>query len=251
MLLMGTLLLGLGGCVYLRLYAVYRQMQDFDAQITVPAGARLSLQFRTPKLKRDDPEALIGAPPSQVTAHDGGERLTWCFRRVLADGDVVPDDGKELTFDIEVRDGRVTAVTFPAQVDRVLDRATAVAMLKSLGHGRVDTTARAVEADFRPDAVLDAATLARTARISLEAVLGAPSRTAITDGRQWAFYDYRLDGVAAAPPAVASIGFDYGVENLRAQAVRVTINKLWLSLRLAAPVAPAASAPAVISDSTD
>ncbi len=225
----------LSGCVWLRLSTVKDHLAEFDRYIEVPAGERLELRFKERPLRAGDPAAIIGAPPSTAAAlADGRDQLTWRFRRVALDGQVVPEEGWILDFDVWTRDGRVEAVAFPTQVYRVLERERCLTMLRAFGQGEVDTSKRSVEVQVPTantgtasgPAMASSAWLQRSALLEC---LGAPFTSEVATERWRDTYRYRLDGT---PTAEARLVFDYDVTGTRLERLRVTINQIWISVRL-------------------
>ena len=225
-------LLLLSGCMWLRLSTVKDQLADLDRYIEVPAGERLELRFKERPLRAGDPENVIGAPPSTAAAlADGTEQLTWRFRRVALDGQVVPETGWILDFDVWTKDGRVTAVAFPAQVYRVMDRERCITMLRAFGQGEVDTSKREVEAQVHESGIVTASGAASAAwlqRAAMLECLGAPFTSIVTEQQLHDTYRYRLDGT---PTAEARLLLESDESGSRLQRLRGTINKIWLSVR--------------------
>jgi len=229
-------LLLLSGCMWLRLSTVKDQLADLDRYIEVPDGERLELRFKERPLRAGDPEDVIGAPPSTAAAlADGTQQLTWRFRRVALDGQVVPETGWILDFDVWTKDGRVTAVAFPAQVYRVMDRERCITMLRAFGQGEVDTSKREVEAQVQvhEPGIATASGAASASAVWLQRAamlecLGAPFTSIVAEQQLRDTYRYRLDGT---PTAEARLLLEYDESGSRLQRMRVTINKIWLSVR--------------------
>jgi hypothetical protein len=259
---LGLLLVGvLDGCVYLRLFAVKQQCADFDANFTFAEGEGLTLVFRHPVLLADDTVTLIGGPPSQVIAASPGADAHWIFRYHRAPLLAVPPPAPApapadtVAIDFGIHDGLVERVTFPPQVFQVVPVDLAKAMMRAMGHAKVDRVKRTATTE------VVAATGAAPApdRAGIAALFGREDEVVLTPDSERHLYRYRLEAPAAsiptatatatatgaapapAPGAVIGIVFRPGLDH--AQQFQAGVSGLWLYLELPGAKSPA-SAPA-------
>jgi hypothetical protein len=176
--LLGILLCALGGCIYLRLYDLKGQFADFDANLRIAGDhGGLSLVFLHPLLLADDAATLIGGPPSAVITTPGADpQLVFRFRRVPLPASAAaapPAPGDTVAIVFAIHDGHIARVDFPPLVFRVVPPALASAMLRALGHARVDRVQRSATTS------VDAAAIA--AASATAAVAAGPASAGATD----------------------------------------------------------------------
>src|SRR6185295_2000509 len=108
--LVGATLL-LGGCVYLRLLAMKRQLADFDRNFTVSEENGLRLVCRNPVLLDED-FRWLGVLPESIKTSGKAEQWRVCYLKSLPPG-MRENPAQDLTFDLMFYDGKFTQAYLP------------------------------------------------------------------------------------------------------------------------------------------
>ena len=221
LLLIGAVGLLLGGCVYLRLLELKRQLSRFDENFLIPATEDLSIQCLHPVLQTDDLRWLGAAPKTNIV-RDGGE--DWAIRWVKE-----PDPGTkeehpyEMEIDARFVAGRLVEVRIPKRYLAYISKDLFVNMLRSTGAAKIDRDNRKADAQTETPASAALPNLS-----TIKAMMGEPTRKVITPDRITHFYRYRLDAVGVtSKPIEASFTFDAvsgELQKFTAKLPRGTIN---------------------------
>jgi hypothetical protein len=165
----------LGGCVYLRLLEVKRQLAQFDQHFVLHTEEGLKLICQTPVLLTDDIRWL-GIRPETIKRLGRAEQ--WHVRWVKQLPPGVTDKGTFfIALDLTFADGKLTGIAIPETYFALLPKSFVIGVIKSLGGARVDKSHRSAEA-----AVADAAALARPDLPGIDKVLGQPTEERIEGG---------------------------------------------------------------------
>ena len=172
-----VLVLGLSGCVYLRLYTVRNQLQDFDRFVTVGGEPDLVLTFKQPVLLSEDLVTLFKQPPT-------GQRQTGELKTFLwvVEKDPMPTaeagEGIRFTFSTVFTNNKLTQLVIPQEVLRVVPRPAAVSMFKAMGHAHVNTGHRSADTEFAQER---AAARFECSREDVTKLFGSPQETQSTE----------------------------------------------------------------------
>jgi hypothetical protein len=143
------LALGLSGCVYLRLFTVRNQLQDFDRFIAVGGEPDLALTFKQPVLLSEDLVVLFKQPPTEQRQMGESKALLWVLEKdpmpKAEAGEVI-----RFTFSTIFTSNKLTQLVIPREVFRVVPRQAAVSMFKAMGHARVNTGHRSADTEMAP-----------------------------------------------------------------------------------------------------
>jgi hypothetical protein len=228
-ILIGTVSLLLGGCVYLRLLELKKQLSHFDENFSVPPTEDLTLQCRHPLLQPSDLRWL-GAVPKTITAREGGE--DWLVRWVK---EAASGINEEFVYDMVLHlrfvDGRMVEVQIPKRHLAYVSKDLLVNMLRSTGAAKVDRDDHAADAQTETSAAVPPPNLS-----TIKAMLGDPTSKQTTAGRIIQLYRYRLDiANTTAKPIEATFVFDAASGELRKFTARLPRGTLNYDFKPAAP----------------
>lgn len=134
----------LGGCVYLRLLQVKRQLAEFDRHFAVQTEDGIRLICQTPVLTMADIR-WIGLPPE--TKKRLGQAEQWHVRWVKQLPPGVNEKGfYHIALDLGFADGKLSLISIPEQYFGVLPKDFVLGVIKSLGGAKVDKSSKTAEA---------------------------------------------------------------------------------------------------------
>jgi hypothetical protein len=202
LLLIGVASLLLGGCVYLRLLELKKQLSRFDENFTIPPTEDLSIQCLHPLLQAEDIRWL-GGIPKIIIPRDGGEE--WLIRWIK---ETAPGMKEEFVYDMVVNvrfvDGRVVEARIPKRHLAYISKELLVNMLRSTGTARVDRNDRQADARTETPAATSLPNLD-----TIKAMMGEPTSKQTTGDRTIHLYRYRLDVPnSSAKPLEVTFAFD-------------------------------------------
>jgi hypothetical protein len=223
---LAALALLLGGCVYLRLLELKRQLADFDRHFALHTADGLALDLKHPVLLADDVRWL-GLVPEQIRA--AGDAEEWQVRWVkqLPVG-VLEPRRYDLVVDLTFKAGKLARVVVPERYFAVLPKAFLADVIRSVGRARVDRPAAAVESDV-------AAT--RPELRAIDELLGRPSEE--RESGPQTIFRYRYLSATGDPRAGSldmTLVFDTASGRLLHWQGRTPVGQL--GFRFTAPVSP-------------
>jgi hypothetical protein len=198
---LAALCLLLGGCVYLRLLELKRQLADFDRYFAVDESNGLAFTMQKPVLLVDDMDFFELAPESTEQL---GAALRWHLRWIkdyAAPGEHATD--YEVEADFTFVDGRLVRLHLPERIFSFVQKSFVLQALRSLGHASVDKSSHSART------TLDPAGLAPLTRTDLLHFLGAPLDLQREGSQLLLHYVYR--DVCAAP-APGKIDFTFTLD---------------------------------------
>jgi hypothetical protein len=158
----------LGGCVYLRLLEVKRQLAQFDRHFLLKTDDGLRLTCLTPVLEADDIRWL-GLRPESIKRL--GQAEQWHVRWVKQLPPGKTESGAfHIAVDLSFTQGKLTGIAIPERYFQLLPKSFVIGVIRSVGGARIDKSDRSAEA-----AVTDAAALARPDLPGIDKVLGMPT----------------------------------------------------------------------------
>jgi len=245
LLLLGAVCVLLGGCVYLRLLELKKQLNHFDANFVIPPTEDLTIKCLHPLLQAEDLRWL-GASPKTIVPLNGGE--DWIIRWVK---ESAPGVKEELIYDMELDvslvDGRMVEVRVPKRFLVYISKDLFVNMLRSTGTAKVDRDDRQADAQTETP---DATTLPNLRTI--KSMLGEPTSMQSTPDRIIHFYRYRLDiANTAAKPIEALFTFDSATGELRKFTARLPRGTLNYDFKSRPATKPREELPATSQAGTD
>lgn len=198
-----ALILLVSGCVFMRLYKVQNQFQDFDRNFELDDEGGLTLTFLNPVLESDDIIWLMKNGPSTKRGGEESELWTYILKKQYLS---VNDENGE--FDIALlmtmKDGMLTEVVFPERFLKYLSVPLLKKMFASMGDAEVSKLSKSASTVFRgssPDEIPKLEYITE--------MLGKPY-TVEESGETFKYtYLYYLDN--AGPEAGAS-GFEFKTE---------------------------------------
>lgn len=141
--LVGLTLL-LGGCVYLRLLELKRQLGRFDTHFSLATSDGLTLICHTPVLRTDDIR-WIGVKPE--TTRRLGHAEHWHVRWVKQLPPGVKETAEyDIVIEMSFADDRLTRATVPERYFALMPKTFVTGVIKSVGGGRIDKTQKGIEA---------------------------------------------------------------------------------------------------------
>jgi hypothetical protein len=198
---LAALCLLLGGCVYLRLLELKRQLADFDHYFAVDQTDGLTLTMQKPVLLVDDMAFFQLAPESTKRL---GAAMRWHLRWIkdyAAPGEHPAD--YEVEADLTFVDDRMVRFHLPERTFSFVQKSLVLQALRSLGHASVD------KSNHSASATLDALHLAPITHTDLLHFLGAPLDTRRDGDHLLLHYVYRD---VCTSPAPGKIDFTFTLD---------------------------------------
>ena len=193
-LLLLAVTLTLGGCVYLRLLELQRQIGKFDRYFAVQSEDGIRLICQEPVVLADDVRWL-GLHPASRRRVGAAEQWDVRWEKELPPGATEVGD-----FSLEVSltfvEGRLSSVMIPERYFKIMPKSFLLGIIRSLGGGRVDRGARQVESE------VTGTTLAEASRKlpAVRKLLGIPTSQRSENGEDVMVYRYRPVTTEAKPP---------------------------------------------------
>lgn len=139
-----ALALLLGGCVYLRLLEVKRQLAQFDRHFAVQTDDGIRLICQHPVLTTDDIR-WIGLPPASKKQLGRAEQWHVSWVKQLPPG--VQEKGTfHIALDLGFAGGKLTSISIPERYFGLLPKDFVLGVIKSLGGAKVDKSSKTAEA---------------------------------------------------------------------------------------------------------
>jgi hypothetical protein len=226
----------LGGCIYLRLLELKRQLADFDRYFEADARDGVKLTCRKPALLDEDMAFFRLVPESRQRS---GTAERWHFRWIKNPPVPGEDPARyEVAADFVFLDHQLTRVILPERLFTFIPKPLFLSILRAFGHAQVDREKRSATAHVQENAGPSGGPAPLT-RTDLAAMLGAPMEKSNTpEGVLW-HYHYR-----AASPDQRSGRIDVAFTLDRANSQVRRIRGLVFNSTLDVSFAPAAAAPA-------
>lgn len=159
----------LGGCVYLRLLELKKQLGQFDRHFDLRTEDGVRILCRTPVLLADDVRWL-GLLPETTKKIGSAEQWHIRWAKELPPGK--KDTGSfYLALDLMFVEGKLSGVAIPESYFALLPKPFVLGVIKSLGGARVDKSKRVAEALVGSEQVA----LARPDLPNIDKVLGLPT----------------------------------------------------------------------------
>lgn len=159
----------LGGCVYLRLYELKRQLGQFDRYFTLQTADGLALLCREPILTPGDVR-WIGLLPEQTKTLGSAEQWQVRWLKQLPVGVVEPGQF-DLVVELGFSGGHLNHVAIPERYFAALPKEFLIGVIRSLGRGKVDKSAKKIETTVAAAEIA----AARPTLSAIDRVLGRPS----------------------------------------------------------------------------
>lgn len=183
-LLLAGLALLLGGCVYLRLLELKKQLGRFDAHFSLATADGLTLICHDPVLRADDVRWL-GVKPETIRRL--GQAEHWHVRWVK---ELPPGVKETAEFDIAIElnfvAGKLARLTVPERYFALMPKSFVTGVVRSLGQGRIDRTKKGIESAVSAAEVAEA----RPRLPAIDRLLGRPSEEKIEGATTIVRYRY-------------------------------------------------------------
>jgi hypothetical protein len=141
---LAALALLLGGCVYLRLWELKRQLGKFDAHFALRTDEGLGITCLHPVVRTGDIR-WIGAKPETVKILGTAEH--WHLRMVKQLPPGVTESGTyDILLELSFADDKLTGVTIPERYFASIPKEFFIGIIRSFGSGTIDQTQKKVEA---------------------------------------------------------------------------------------------------------
>jgi hypothetical protein len=166
---LASLALLLGGCVYLRLLELKKQINRFDDFFALQTHDGVGIVCHKPVLTTSDVR-WIGLRPEQTKKLGRAEQ--WQVRWVKQLPLGIAEPGQfDIIVDLGFGEDKLTRVTIPERYFAVMPKEFLVGVIKSLGRGKIDKSEKKIEA-----AVSAAEIAAARPRLpAIDKLLGRPS----------------------------------------------------------------------------
>lgn len=205
LLAFATLLLG--GCVYLRLLQLKRQIGTFEQHFRVEAADGLRISCLRPVLEQDDVRWL-GLEPEKTWATETGEAWQVRWVKQLPPG-VTEPQSVDLVADLTFTGDKLSSVAIPERYFAFMSKTFLLDLLRSLGAAKVNKSSRSLDAapaGSQPD------------ETSVRRMLGVPTAETVADGFRVIRYVYRPTAASRVRPAATFemiLRFDTGSGRLQ------------------------------------
>jgi hypothetical protein len=166
---LASLALLLGGCVYLRLLELKKQLGKFDQFFALQTTDGVGIVCHEPVLTTSDVR-WIGLLPEQTKKLGVAEQ--WQVRWVKQLPLGIAEPGQfDILIDLGFAENRLTKVTIPERYFAVMPKDFLIGVIKSLGRGQVDKSGKTVSAAISAAEIA----AARPKLPSIDKLLGRPS----------------------------------------------------------------------------
>lgn len=192
------LVVGLTGCVYLRLLALKGQLNEFDKYVEVHDRGDLVLVFKKPVLSAPDLLWLTKLQPTEKRGTAPEERWSWTLEKVALPN-LVETEPHQLTFVTGFVSNKLTEIAIPQRFLTVVPGRGVVALFKAFGHAEILEKQRTASADLRGDQLRKELPVLTTA--DADRLLGWPHETQAEEAHLVWLYRYTLNTPQAADPA--------------------------------------------------
>lgn len=133
----------LGGCVYLRLLELKKQLGQFDRYFTLQTHNGVGLVCQQPILTPDDIR-WIGLRPEESKKLGQAEQWQVRWIKQLPPG-VVETGQFDIVLELGFVEGRLTRLAIPERYFAVMPKDFLVNIIKSLGKGQVDKSSKRID----------------------------------------------------------------------------------------------------------
>lgn len=133
----------LGGCVYLRLLELKKQLGQFERFFTLQTHNGVGLICQQPILTPDDIR-WIGLRPEEIKRLGQAEQWQVRWIKQLPPG-VIETGQFDIMIELGFVEGRLTRVAIPERYFAVMPKDFLVNLIKSLGKGQVDKSSKKIE----------------------------------------------------------------------------------------------------------
>jgi hypothetical protein len=159
----------LGGCVYLRLLELKKQLGNFDKFFALQTADGVGIVCHEPVLTTGDVR-WVGLRPEQTKRL--GQAEQWQVRWVKQLPVGIAEPGQfDILIDLGFAENRLTRVTIPERYFAVMPKDFLIGVIKSLGRGQIDKSEKKIEASVSAAEVA----AARPKLPSIDKLLGRPS----------------------------------------------------------------------------
>jgi hypothetical protein len=177
----------LGGCVYLRLLALKRQLGEFDRNFRLQTTDGLRVTCFNPVLLAADLRWL-GILPEKTAKH-GHDEQWWVHwvKQTAADANEPDAAAHDIELEIDFSENKFTGFFVAERYFAFIPKSFFVGLLRGLGGASIDKDKHSVSADIPlgPNSSAGRPTIA-----SLTALLGTPTERRATDGQTALRYRY-------------------------------------------------------------
>jgi hypothetical protein len=195
-MLVGVLVLGLTGCIWLRLLEFKNQLADFDKYVKVEDQHGLTLHFVKPVVLADDIQELANIVPTTKTTNHNHVTWLWTFEKQFAATNA-QDPTKDLTFVMGFTGGKLDALTFPERALAVLPKPLILGMFRSLGGAEIDQKKKSATVKWQGGSSKDFVPMTKSQMTEL---LGEPYSVTDALTNYTCIYRYSLKTVSQVPP---------------------------------------------------
>ncbi len=215
----------LSGCIYLRLLALKRQLNDIPANFRVGTADGVDVRLVNPVLKPGDVRWL-GIHPASSTAD--GDAETWQARWVK---EPPPGAGETAVYDLELSmrfdHGKLARVNIPERYFACISKDLFLNLLRSTGDARINKTAREAEVENTAEKPGDTPPPPPSLDL-IGNMLGLPTRRTADDAGR-AIYYYRYVPQTREPgakPVESTFVFDADSQLLLRLSIKLPTGKI-------------------------
>jgi len=188
-LIIFVLVFSIASCVWLRLLSLKYQLESFDENFTTEVSDHFTLVFKNPVLLNSDFIELAHLQPTSREVTPEGSRWIQAFRKLDAQGKVVPGVEFFFTLDFDKDEyltrwdfSRIFMVMVPAQFFED--------SIRSLAKGKVDEASHKFKVDPKDRAKI---TVKPPTLPEIVAALGEPLEKTVEDGKTLYIYRFLVD----------------------------------------------------------
>ncbi len=183
-LLLCSVALLLGGCVYLRLLELKLQLGKFDEYFALQTTDGLTLVFQEPVLRTADIR-WIGVKPEQIKTLGHAEQWEVRWVKQLPPG-VSEKNIFDITLELGFADGKLTRATIPERYFAVMPKAFLIGVIRSVGHGKIDASSKKIDTAVSAPEVA----AVRPKLAAVDQLLGKPSEERVEGDNTIVRYRY-------------------------------------------------------------
>jgi hypothetical protein len=219
------------GCVYLRLLAVKRQLNDFENNFELNDQNGLNLVFKNPVLLSDDIIWLMKNDPLSREQTDDGDIWVYVLEKQYL-GANTDDVNYDIPILFSVRGEKLVEMTFPERFLKNLSKPLLIKILGSMGKSEISKSTRTAGTEFKgtnPDEI--------PKKRYIVSVLGKPYKDETTDHTETLTYVYDLKKSDAAKKVGRfdlKMTFSFRDDSDSLEKAEYNFNGLTMSLSLAA-----------------
>jgi len=136
------------GCVYLRLFQVKRQLNEFANNFLLSDESGLTLVFKNPVLLDRDVKWLMKSEPLSREKKDDSELWEYILEKQYVDSDY-EEENYDIPISMSFRNGKLLEITFPDRFLKYLSKPLLIKMFSSMGDANINKLSKRADSIFK------------------------------------------------------------------------------------------------------